>query len=117
MAYGALTRALARLILFLPLLALVLGPSHGATAAPGDQQQAAIDEISKQVSQVRGLSSSGSTPVTVMPRTDLVARLSKEINADRAIREFLTSQMLLEVLGAMPKGFDLRQLQVDLLNE
>jgi hypothetical protein len=116
MAYGALKRALARLTLLLSSLALLLGSSHGVTAAPGDQQ-AVVDEIGKQVSQVRGLPLSDSTPLSVLPRADLVSRLSKDLSTDKAVREFLTSQMLLEVLGAMPRGFDLRQLQLSLLDE
>ena len=52
-----------------------------------------------------------------LPRAALVEPLSRGINTDQSVREFLTSQMLLEVLGAMQRGFDLRELQLRLLAE
>jgi len=66
---------------------------------------------------VRGLPLSTSPPLVTLPRSALGQRLSRELNGDHAIREFLTSQMLLEILGAMQRGFDLRQLQLRLLDE
>lgn len=116
MGVGKHWRSLRRLTLIVPLVALLTAPFHGASAAPAGQQ-AVVDEIGRQVSQVRGLPLSGSTPVTTLSRPELVSRLSKELNTDQAVREFLTSQMLLEVLGAMEQGFDLRQLQLRLLEE
>jgi hypothetical protein len=109
-------RSISRFALLLPLLALLIGPSHRAVAAPAGQQSV-VDEIARQVSQIRGLPLKSSPPAVAMPRAALVQRLSKELNTDLAVREFLTSQMLLEVLGAMERGFDLRQLQLKLLDE
>jgi hypothetical protein len=117
MGHGRIWRSISRLALIVPLLALLTGPSHGASAAPASQTQGIVDEIGRQVSQIRGLPMAASTPVVTLPRSALVSRLSKELNTDQAIREFLTSQMLLEVLGAMERGFDLRQLQLRLLEE
>jgi hypothetical protein len=75
-----------------------------------------VAEMQQQVAQVRGLPGA-TTPVVSLDRATMVTRLSRPLNTQRAIREFLTSQMLLEVLGATPQGFDLRQLQIDLLSE
>ena len=117
MTGGSPYRALARLILTLTTVALVAGVSHGALAAPSGQPEAVVDEIQRQVSSIRGLPVRASTPVVTLPRAALVERLSRSINTDQSIREFLTSQMLLEVLGAMQRGFDLRELQLRLLTE
>jgi hypothetical protein len=117
MARGPITRLIRRLSILALTLGLLAGPSHGAAAAPAGQVQAIVDEIRTQVSQIRGLPIKNPTPVVTLPRPALTSRLGRELNTEHAIREFLTSQMLLEVLGAMPRGFDLRQLQLRLLDE
>jgi hypothetical protein len=117
MAFGLHTRVVSRLAVLLFALAFLTVPSHGAAAAPSGQADGTVDEIRRQVSEIRGLPIRSNTPVVTLPRSDLVKRLSKELSTDQAVREFLTSQMLLEVLGAMPPGFDLRQLQLRLLDE
>lgn len=117
MTGGQPNRALSRLILSLVTLALTVGVSHGAWAAPAGQAEAIVEEIQRQVAQVRGLEARRTTPVVTLPRSALVERLSRTINTDQSVREFLTSQMLLEVLGAMQRGFDLRELQLRLLAE
>jgi hypothetical protein len=92
----------------------VLGGAAGAASpALGDLN---LDEMRQQVAQVRGLPTAPA-PIVTLDRAAIIARLSQPINAPQSVREFLTSQMLLEVLGAMPEGFDLRQLQLDVLNE
>lgn len=117
MTAGRPDRVLRRLIFLLATAVLALGVTHGAWAAPTGQADAVVDEILRQVSQVRGLSAKATPPVVTQPRAALVERLSREINTDASVREFLTSQMLLEVLGAMKRGFDLRDLQLRLLSE
>lgn len=106
-----------RLATVLAAGALLATVAYDAFAAPANQLDSTIAEMRRQVSQVRGLAVRSDTPVVALPRAALVERLSRELNTDEAVREFLTSQMLLEVLGAMPRGFDLRQLQVRLLEE
>jgi hypothetical protein len=117
MTGGQLNRALSRLILLLTTLALTVGIAHGAWAAPAGQADAIVEEIQRQVAQVRGLEARATTPVVTLPRSALVERLARAINSEQSVREFLTSQMLLEVLGAMQRGFDLRELQLRLLSE
>jgi hypothetical protein len=117
MAFGPHTRVVRSLAVLLGSLTLLTAPSHGAAAAPVGQVEATVDEIRRQVSEIRGLPIRADTPLVTMPRPALTSRLSKELNSDHAIREFLTSQMLLEVLGAMQRGFDLRELQLRLLDE
>ncbi|MFN8635635.1 MAG: hypothetical protein U0893_17445 [Chloroflexota bacterium] len=120
MAAGRLRRVVNRLALLLIAGALAAGLSPAplaARAAPSAQSDPAVDEIRRQVAQVRGLELKAETPLTVLPKAALVGRLSRPLNTDHAVREFLTSQMLLEVLGAQPRGFDLRQLQLRLLDE
>jgi hypothetical protein len=114
---GRANRALGRLTVLLTTLGLLFGLSHGAWAAPAGQADAIVDEIQQQVAQIRGLSARAPTPIVTTPRADLVERLSRGLNNDKAVREFLTSQMLLEVLGAMEPGFDLRDLQLRMLAE
>lgn len=116
MTGGQLIRALSRLTVLLTTLALLLGVSNGAWAAPAGQVDAIVDQIQRQVAQIRGLEVRADTPVVTLPRDALVERLSRALNNDLAVREFLTSQMLLEVLGAM-QDFDLRELQHRLLAE
>jgi hypothetical protein len=117
MTRGPRYRALINRLLLLATLTLALAVAHGASAAPAGQAAAMVEEIQRQVAQVRGLDVRASTPVETLPRAALVQRLSTAINTNKAIREFLTSQMLLEVLGAMQPGFDLRELQLRLLAE
>jgi hypothetical protein len=117
MTAGHLYRCLSRLLLLLTTVALATGVSHGARAAPAGQADAVVEEIQRQVSQIRGLDVRTTTPVVTLSRAALVERLSRAINTDQSVREFLTSQMLLEVLGAMKRGFDLRELQLRLLTE
>jgi hypothetical protein len=117
MTRGPRCRALIKRILLLATLTLTLGVAHGASAAPAGQAAAIVDDIQRQVAQIRGLDVRMNTPVETLPRAALVQRLSSAINTNKAIREFLTSQMLLEVLGAMQRGFDLRELQLRLLAE
>jgi len=92
----------------------LLGHPAVASPAPADLNAAQLQD---QVAQVRGLSFAAAQPVTSLDRVTMLARVSRPINADQSIREYLTSQMLLEVLGAIPPGFDLRQLQLNLLAE
>lgn len=117
MAGGPLTRTVTRIASALTALGLAAAIVHSAFAASPRQSDLAISEIRQQVSQVRGLEAKSETPVVPLARAALVSKLSKELNSQRTVREFLTSQMLLEVLGAMPRGFDLRQLQLQLLQE
>lgn len=117
MTRDLLTRTLARPLTLLISVALLAGAAGGVLAAPARQDPALVDEIRSQVAQVRGLDVRADVPLLALPRQDLVSRLSEELNDERTVREFLTSQMLLEVLGAMKQGFDLRQLQLNLLAE
>lgn len=112
-----LTRVLSRVLTTATALTLVAAVAQQAMAAPAEQTDPSPAAIAQQVAQVRGLSLKSETPIVPMAKSALVAKLSKELNEPATVREFLTSQMLLEVLGAMPRGFDLRQLQLDLLNE
>ena len=117
MAGDPLTRSLTRLVSAVTAIGLAAAIAHSAFAAPGRQDDLVVAQIRQQVSQVRGLEVKAETPVVPMARQALVSKLSRELNSQRTIREFLTSQMLLEVLGAMRRGFDLRQLQLHLLEE
>jgi hypothetical protein len=117
MTGGQPNRALSRLFVVLTACILAFGVSHGASAAPAGQAGAVVEEIQRQVAQVRGLEARAATPVVALPRAALAERLSRAINTPESVREFLTSQMLLEVLGAMQRGFDLRELQLRLLSE
>ena len=117
MGRGPLARTLTRIASGLTAFGLAAAIVHSASAAPVRQNDLAIDEIRQQVAQVRGLELKAEAPVTPLARAALVGKLSRELDAPQTIREFLTSQMLLEVLGAMPRGFNLRQLQLQLLQE
>ncbi|MCC7370022.1 MAG: hypothetical protein IT306_16475 [Chloroflexi bacterium] len=108
---------LSRVLTTATALGLVAIVAQQALAAPAPQADAVVATISQQIAQVRGLTPKSETPVTPMAKSALVAKLSRELNEPRTIREFLTSQMLLEVLGATPRGYDLRQLQLRLLDE
>ena len=92
----------------------VLGQPVAASPASADLNAA---ELQDQVAQVRGLSFATAPPVVSLDRAAMQARMSRPINTDQSVREYLTSQMLLEVLGAIPPGFDLRQIQLNLLAE
>jgi hypothetical protein len=117
MTFGPLQRAATRLLLLLTSLALATGVSQGALAAPAGQVDGIVEEIRQQVSQVRGLPIKTPAPLVTLPREALAERLSGPLNADPSVREFLTSQMLLEVLGVTERDFDLRALQLRLLAE
>jgi len=117
MIRGQPNRVLNRLTLVLTACLLAFGVSHGVSAAPAGQAEAAVEEIQRQIAQVRGLEVRAATPVVTLPRAALAERLSRAVNDPESVREFLTSQMLLEVLGAMPRGFDLREMQLRLLAE
>jgi hypothetical protein len=114
---GRPRRGLGRLLVLVATASLLIGLAHGASAAPVGQGEATVDEIRRQVSEIRGLPILAETPVVSLPHAALVGRLAREVSSDHAVREYLTSQMLLEVLGAMPRGFDLRELQLRLLDE
>jgi hypothetical protein len=117
MTFGSSRRTAIRLFLLLTTLALATGVSQGARAAPAGQVNGIVDEIRQQVSQVRGLPIKTPAPLVTLPREALTERLSGPLNAGPSIRELLTSQMLLEVLGVTERGFDLRALQLRLLAE
>lgn len=117
MTVGRLLRSGLRVVTGLLTIAAFVIVSSGVRAAPLSQVESLAAEIQAQVAQIRGLDVRTDTPVVVLPRSDLVARLTRELNTQRSVREFLTSQMLLEVLGVMQRGFDLRDLHVRLLDE
>lgn len=112
-----LARISRRFVSTLAALAVAATVAHGALAAPTAQSSAMLAEMRQQVSQIRGLELKAETPVVPLARSSLVDKLARAVNEPRAVREFLTSQMLLEVLGAMPRRYDLRQLQLQLLEE
>jgi hypothetical protein len=110
-------RFVARLAVMLLAASLLAVISRGAWAAPLPQADALVAEIQQQVAEIRGLEVRSETASTLLPRSALVNRLARELNTDKAVREFLTSQMLLEVLGVTKRGYDLRDLQQRLLEE
>jgi len=91
--------------------------SRGAWASPLPQADTLVAEIQQQVAEIRGLEIKSETPARLLPRSALVQRLGRELNTDTSVRSFLTSQMLLEVLGVTKRGYDLRDLQQRLLEE
>ncbi|MCC6175391.1 MAG: hypothetical protein IT305_08835 [Chloroflexi bacterium] len=100
------------------LLALVVSLIAGGPATAALGQSSVVDEIRQQTATVRGLPVVEDVPLAVVDRTTLVNRLAADVNSERGVREFLTSQMLLEVLGLIPEGgFDLREFQLSLLSE
>jgi hypothetical protein len=117
MTVGRLLRSGLRFVTGLLTVAAFVAITSGVWAAPFSQIESLVVEIQAQVAQIRGLDVRSETPVVLIPRSELVARLSRELNTERTVREFLTSQTLLEVLGVMQPGFDLRDLQVRLLDE
>jgi hypothetical protein len=110
-------RARARLVVALLATSVLVLVNSGVWAAPLPQADAVLVDIQRQVGQVRGLDVLSETPLAVLPRATLIERLGSELNTDKSVREFLTSQMLLEVLGVTSDGYDLRQLQLRLLEE
>jgi hypothetical protein len=106
-----------RLILTLIAVVLLVGQvAPLASAGPADVDPD-LDLLREQVAQVRGLAFKSAPRVTGIERAALVSRLGREFDTPVAIREFLTTQMLLEVLGASTPSVDLRGLNKRLLAE
>lgn len=110
-------RVVARIVA-LVAVAVAWGVIAGSVkAAPGAQVEGLVAEILREVAEVRDLPTKGDPPVAILPRAALVDRLTRGLNSERSVREFLTSQMLLEVLGVTRRGFDLRELQLRIVAE
>ena len=106
-----LPRALAGACAAVTAVAILAAPVL-AQVAP-----ASIDDILRQTAELRSLEVRAPVPTATMDRGKLQVLLTGEYESDMAIREFRVSGILLETLGLIPAGFDLRLFQIDLLRE
>jgi hypothetical protein len=93
----------------LAILLLVRGVATLAAAAPAADED--LDRLRDQIAQVRGLSYKSAPRVASIDRAALATRLARDFDTPKAVRDALTTQMLLEVLGASTPSVDLRALQ------
>ena len=104
--------AAARLGLAALLAALVVAAPALAQVAP-----ASVDDVQRQVAQVRGLELLEPVPTTTMDRGALQAVLTRDLESDLAIREYRATGILYEALGLVPPGFDPRLFRIRVLRE
>ena len=110
-------RALTALLAALTAAAVAWAPPTLAQPTLAQTTPASVDDILNQTAEIRGLALLTPVPISSMDRGQLQVLLTRELESDDAIREYRTSGILLEMLGLIPAGFDLRLYQIDLLRE
>lgn len=88
-----------------------------AAGAQDDALDAQFDEITQEVSDIRGLPIESEVVEDFLPRGDLQARLLDDFDEDYPEAEREADQQLLAALGMIPEDTDLGQLYLDLYTE
>lgn len=99
---------------------MLLAGAVGVPAAAGAQDDALdvqFDEITQEVSDIRGLPIESEVVEDFLPRGDLQARLLDDFDEDYPEAEREADQQLLAALGIIPEDTDLGQLYLDLYTE
>lgn len=96
-------------------LAACVGVPDGPPAPLPEDPDAAIDVIASQVARERGLAFTDPVDPQLLPPAELSERIVTLSAEDHPAAEADVDGRLLEALGAVPPGTDLRQLQLDLL--
>lgn len=104
------------LLIALILLGGVLMP-RGAARAQNDALNTQFDEITQEVSDIRGLPIEDEVVEDFLPRDQLRDQLLQDFDADYPVAEREADQELLATLGMIPEGLDLGQLYLDLYTE
>ncbi len=96
-------------------LAACMGTPSGVSEPAPDDVQAAIDQIVDQVVAERGLELSEPIDPTLLTPDELRARIVELTERDYPPEAAALDARLLVSLGAIPRGTDLQELQLDLL--
>ncbi|MDP8923122.1 MAG: hypothetical protein M3O34_09645 [Chloroflexota bacterium] len=107
-----LHRALAGLLPMLAVAAILWAPPILA-----QDVDAQVEDILRETAEVRGLALRSPVPAAALESGSLQALLMRDLESDDAVREYRVSGILLETLGLIPAGFDLRRFQMEVLRE
>lgn len=106
-----------RLLRLLLLVALLLGVAVGPVAAQNAALTAQLDQVAAETSELRALPIQTEIQDAFLSREGLLQRLVEDFATDYPAEDVEADTRILEILGLIPAGTDLKQLYLDLLTE